>query len=392
MTSIIKATSAHKSAAPAGRKRIPLAVPDLRGREAQLLVKCVEENWVSSAGPEVVAFEAAVARLTGRKHAIAVVNGTAGLHLSLLAAGVCPGDHVAVPDWTFAASPNAIAHAGATPHFVDVGESDWAIDPILLAKALEDDPRIKAVIAVDPLGHAAPFEALAPICAARGVPLIEDSAAAIGATYQDRPCGSLGKVSVFSFNGNKTVTAGGGGMVMTDDEAMARFVRHVSTQARPTREYVHDHVGFNYRMTNINAAVGLAQIERLEEMVAAKRAIAARYDALLAQRNDIVAMPRPAHSNSSCWLYSVLLPGEAAAQSLVSAMEEQAIEARVFWRSLSAQQPWAGAPRTLSGVSSRLSGCVVSLPCSSSLSEADQDRVIEVLGNWPCAVAPCVEN
>ena len=362
--------------------RIPLAVPDLRGREAELLVKCVTENWVSSAGPEVTAFEAAIARIAQRKHAVAVVNGTAGLHLALVACGVKLGDHVAVPDWTFAASANAIAHAGAIPHFVDVSESDWAIDPMLLQTALEADPLIKAVIAVDPLGHSADFDALLPICRDRGVALVEDSAAAIGATYDGKPCGSLGDISVFSFNGNKTVTAGGGGMVLTDDDTKARFIRHVSTQARPGREYVHDHVGFNYRMTNINAAVGLAQVERLEEMVAAKQAIAARYDAALAGRNGITAMPRPAHSCSTCWLYSVRLPSEAAASNLVETMEKAGIEARIFWRSLAAQRPWAHTPRTLAGRSAALSGTVVSLPCSSSLTEAEQARVLAVLAAW----------
>lgn len=362
--------------------RIPLAVPDLRGREAELLVKCVTENWVSSAGPEVTAFEAAVAGLAVRKHAVAVVNGTAGLHLSLIACGVRPGDHVAVPDWTFAASANAIAHAGAIPHFVDVSEGDWAIDPPLLQTALEADPLIKAVIAVDPLGHAADFDALRPVCADRGVALIEDSAAAIGATYNGKPCGSLGDVSVFSFNGNKTVTAGGGGMVLTDDETKARFIRHVSTQARPGRDYVHDHVGFNYRMTNLNAAVGLAQLERLFDMVSAKREIAAIYDQSIAGRADILPMVRPAHSTSSCWLYNVRLADETSAQSLVAMLDTAGIEARVFWRSLSAQRPWATAPRTLAGHSASLSGTLVSLPCSSSLSPQQQTRVISALSSW----------
>jgi len=363
-------------------QRIPLAVPDLRGRERELLVKCIDENWISSAGPEVQAFEHAIKDLTGRRHAVAVVNGTAGLHLALLAAGIKTGNYVAVPDWTFAASANAIGHAGAIPHFIDVQSSDWAIDPALVADALTRNAAIKAVIAVDPLGHAADLEALTEICRSSGVALIEDAAGAIGGRYKGRPCGAFGDISVFSFNGNKTVTAGGGGMVLTDDDGIARFVRHVSTQARPTREYVHDIAGYNYRMTNLNAAVGLAQLERLEEMVASKRAIAERYDLALAGRNDVEPMPRPGHSDSSCWLYSVRLADEPSAQSLVDAMDENGIEARVFWRSLSAQAPWDDAPRTLSGVSAGLTGTVVSLPCSSSLTPADQTRVIAALDRW----------
>ena len=337
---------------------------------------------MSSAGPEVAAFEAAVAAVTGRAHAVAVINGTAALHLALLAAGVRPGDRVIVPDWTFAASVNAVAHAGAVPYLVDVSAGDWALDPELVAAVLARDIGIKAVIGVDPLGHAADMDALDEIAVRHGVALIEDAAGAMGGSYRGRPCGSLGNHSVFSFNGNKTVTAGGGGMVLTDDGVAARFVRHVSTQARPTREYTHDAIGFNYRMTNLNAAVGLAQIERLGEMVAAKRAIAARYDAAITGRGDIRPMPRPAHSQSSCWLYSIRLASEDDAQSLAGAMERAGIEARTFWRSLAAQAPWRDAPRRLRGVSAALSGTVVSLPSSSGLRFADQDRVIEALEGW----------
>jgi len=362
--------------------RVPLAVPDLRGREAELLAKCVTEGWVSSAGPEVTAFEEALARLTGRRHAIAVVNGTAGLHLALIACGVVRGDHVAIPDWTFAATANAVAHAGAEPHMVDVATADWAIDPELLASALETDSRINAVIAVDPAGHAADFDALRPICERAGVPLIEDAAGAIGATYKGSHCGSLGDISVFSFNGNKTVTAGGGGAVLTDDDDKAALIRHISTQARPGRDYIHDRVGYNYRMTNLNAAVGLAQLERLQAMVAAKRAIAERFDAALTGRTDIRPMPRPSHSEGSCWLYSAVLPNELEAKSLVAHLDTRGIESRIFWRALSGQPPWQHAPTTLEGRSAALSGTIVSLPSSSSLTADEQNRVLIALAQW----------
>jgi perosamine synthetase len=363
-------------------ERIPISVPDLRGREAELLLGCVRENWVSSAGPEVTAFESAVAHLTGRAHAVATVNGTAALHLALLAVGVCAGDRVIVPDWTFAASANAIAHAGATASFVDVTKSDWAIDPALVAETLASDPMIRAVIAVDPLGHTADLDALEAVCASHGVPLIEDAAGAIGARYRGRPSGSGGAAAIFSFNGNKTVTAGGGGMLVTDDAAMAQRVRHLSTQARPGSEYVHDMIGFNYRMTNINAALGLAQIERLDEMIAARRTIAARYDGAFVALETITPMPRPGYCDSVCWLYSVRLANEEAARALVASCDAAGIEARLFWRSLSAQAPWQDAPRRLRGISAALSGTVVSLPSSSSLNEQDQRRVIDTVTAW----------
>ncbi|MGQ0671779.1 MAG: aminotransferase class I/II-fold pyridoxal phosphate-dependent enzyme [Hyphomicrobium sp.] len=342
----------------------------------------MDRNWVSSAGPEVTLFEAMAAQVANRTSAVAVVNGTAALHLALLAAGVKPGDRVVVPDWAFAASVNAVCHAGAVPVFVDISAVDWAIDPELLEIALDADRGIKAVIAVDPLGHAADFDRLADVCQRRGVCLIEDAAGAIGGSFKSRPCGSFGELSIYSFNGNKTVTAGGGGMVLTNDARKAAFVRHLSTQARPTREYVHDHVGFNYRMTNVNAAIGLAQLERLSEMVAAKRAIAARYDAALAGRADVEHMLRPVNTQSSCWLYSVRLADEADARSLVQSMDAAGIEARIFWRSLSAQSPWSHLQKHVNGTAAALSGTIVSLPSSSNLLPDEQERVISSLNEW----------
>lgn len=370
------------------KPRIPLAVPDLRGRESELLLGCVRDNWVSSAGPDITEFETRIAAVAGRRHAVAVVNGTAALHLSLLAVGIKPGDRVIVPDWTFAASCNAVAHAGATPYFVDVRADDWSLDPSIVEAVLREDRGVRAVIAVDPLGHAADMDPLGEICRRHEVALVEDSAAAIGTRYHDRPCGGFGDVSIFSFNGNKTVTAGGGGMVMTNDDAITRYVRHVSTVARPGSDYLHDMVGYNYRMTNVNAAIGLAQLERLAEMIDAKRSIAARYDAALAERGDILAMPRPEHSYSTCWLYSVRVASEPLARSLVAAMDDAGIDARIFWRSLCVQPHWATAPRRLAGVSKALSGTVVSLPCSSSLTSTEQDRVLAVLADWNGSIVP----
>ena len=237
---------------------IPLSVPDLRGNEAAYLARCVADNWVSSAGPFVVEMEARLARLTGRAHGVAMVNGTAALHLALVAAGVGAGDRVIVPDWTFGASANAVFHAAAEPCFVDVTTESWTLDATLVAKALADPAaRIRAVIAVHALGHPADLDPLRELCDDARIPLIEDAAGALGARYKDQPAGGIGDFGVFSFNGNKTVTAGGG-MVVTDDGAAADRLRHLSTQAREAPAYRHDAVAFNYRMTNLNAAVGMA--------------------------------------------------------------------------------------------------------------------------------------
>lgn len=364
--------------------RIPLSVPDLRGNERAYLARCIADNWVSSAGPFVTECERQVAALAGRAHAIATVNGTTALQLALLAAGAARDDYVIVPDWTFAATANAIYHIGATAIFVDVTEESWTLDPAALESVLTNPPgRIAAVIAVHALGHPADIDALLPLCRSKEIPLIEDAAGAIGARYKTRPVGGLGDLAIYSFNGNKTVTAGGGGMVVTDDSDMALHLRRLSAQARIGTEYRYDAIGFNYRMTNLNAAVLLAQIERLEEMVASKRQIARRYDEAVINRNDLQTMPRSSWAESACWLYSVRCRSETEAHRLVLHMSEHDIEARIFWRSLSDQTPYARAPRRLTGISARLSGTVVSLPCSSSLTDEQQARVIAALDNWP---------
>jgi perosamine synthetase len=364
---------------------IPLQIPDLRGREREYLVQCVDDNWVSSAGPFVTELEDRVAALSGCSHGVAMVNGTAAIHLALVAAGIEPGDYVAVPDWTFAASANAIFHAGATPYFVDVDARTWTMDPDLLALALkQNETPIKAVLCVHTLGHPADMDALLAVCEAAGVPLIEDAAGAIGAKYKGRNVGGDGLAACFSFNGNKVVTAGGGGMIVTNDEALATQARKLSTQSREGADYIHSAVAWNYRMTNVNAAIGLAQLERLDEMIAAKRTIAARYDSALGQQNQVTLMPRCDWAEHNGWLYSVALPDETAANDLIAHLRSERIEARNFWRALSAQEPYAQAPTLLNGTAADLSGRVVSLPCSSQLREADQDRVIQAISAWTC--------
>jgi len=365
---------------------IPVTIPDLRGNEAKYLAECVRDNWVSSAGPFVTEMERRMAALSGRAHAVATVNGTTAIELALRGMGVGAGDLVAVPDWTFAATANAVIHAGAVPLFMDVTAATWTFDPALLLAARDQyGDRIRAAVPVHALGHPADMDAILAACGGQ-LPVIEDAAGAIGASYKGRPTGGLGHAAIFSFNGNKTVTAGGGGMVVTEDENLARTVRHLSTQARLGDEYRHDAAGFNYRMTNLNAAVGLAQLERLDEMVAAKRAVATRYDRALTGRDDLMTMPRANWAESGCWIYSVITASKADARSLVAALSAKRIEARIFWQSLSAQEPYRAYPRLLTGVSARLSGAVVSLPCSSHLTAADQDRVIAVLAAWRGAV------
>ncbi len=375
----------------AAMKSIPLSVPDLRGNEKEYLARCVTDNWISSAGPFVVEFETKIAGLTGRRHAVSTVNGTAALQLALSAAGVGPGDLVIVPDWTFAATANAVVHAGATPYFVDITAESYTLDPELVARALKTSPqgrRVTAVVPVHAAGHPPDMDGIMEVCGKPEIAVIDDAAGAIGAVYKGRPAGGLGDASIFSFNGNKLVTAGGGGMIMTDREDWARRAKHLSTQARIGDEYEHDEIGANLRMTNLNAAVGMAQLERLDEMLAARKRIAQRYDDAIVDRNNLSSMPHAPWATGNSWMYTLQTASEEDARKLLAHFSERKIGARSFWRSLSAQAPYSAMPTLLTGVAAAVSGRTVSLPCSSNLTEEEQNRVIDALDSWSGAGTP----
>lgn len=346
---------------------------------------------MSSAGPAVTMFEARVAAVSGQAHGVATSSGTAALHLALVAAGVTPGDYVIVPDWTFAATANAVVHAGARPMFVDIVAESWTLDADLVERTLDRDKRIAAVVAVHALGHSADMDRLVDVCRRFAVPLVEDAAGAIGARYRDRPVGGLGDAAVFSFNGNKLLTTGGGGMIVTDNAEWAERARSLSTQARDGARYRYREVGFNCRMPNINAALGLAQLDRLDAMLEVKRRIAEAYDRALQGRKDLRPMPRCAWGRSNNWLYSVLCVSRDEAGRLVEHLRRAAVEARVFWESLSDQPPYAAFPRSLTGVAADISGRVVSLPSSSTLSDGDQARVLSALQAWRGATVAAPE-
>ena len=362
-------------------QRVPLAVPDLGAAEAAAVARCITDNWVSSAGPDVTAFESRLAASAGCRYGVAVVNGTAALYLALRVAGVGPGDRVLVPDYTFAATANSVIQLGAVPVFLDVTEESWTLDPALLDEAIAAH-RPKAVLPVHVLGHPADMDPIGGACCAAGVAVIEDAAGAVGARYRGRPVGGLADAAIFSFNGNKTLTAGGGGMIVTDNEDWARRARSLSTQARAGHAYRYLEPGFNLRLPNLNAALGLAQLDRVDELVAAKRMIAARYDAALAGRDDLRPMPRCGWAESGCWLYSVRCASRLDAELLVAHLDAAGIDARPFWETLSDQPPYAHFPAIRTGIAASLSGIVVSLPCSTRLGAADQGRVIEVLVGW----------
>lgn len=294
--------------------RLPVMEPELSGNELNYIMECIKTNWVSSQGPFINRFEQDFGRHVGVPHALAVCNGTAALHLALAALGVGPGDEVIVPDLTFAASINAVLYVGATPVLVDVTRDTWTLDPEAVARALT--PRTKALLPVHLYGQPCEMDALMALAKRRGVLVIEDAAEALGAQYRGRSVGEFGEAAAFSFFGNKLITTGEGGMVTFQDRKVANRARMLRDHGMdPNRRYWHEEVGYNYRMTNLQAAVGVAQLERVGTFLSRKLELAARYSkALSAWEEFILPVARP-HARNVFWLYSCVLDSERAGLS-----------------------------------------------------------------------------
>lgn len=371
---------------------IPLAVPDLSGREGEYLQECIDSTFVSSVGPFVERFESMVAALSGAREAVATSSGTCALHAALMAVGVERDDLVILPTYTFIASANSIAHCGAMPWLMDIDAASWTLDPLLLEGALANETRRKdgglmhvasgkrvaAIMPVHTLGIPADMPRIRAIAADYDLPVVADGAAALGATCSGRALGGLADLTVYSFNGNKTVTAGGGGAVVGNDPALVRLVRHLTTTARVGRDYVHDRVGYNYRMTNLNAAVGCAQLERADALIAAKRRTHAIYDDAFRDIKGVECFPRPTGRESACWFSGILLVGDhlPKVSALCEQLGEQGIEGRPFWRPMHLQACFNSAPGGPFPISNRIHTRILTLPCSTHLSSSDQSHVI----------------
>ena len=379
---------------------IPLCIPNLAGRESEYLQECVTSTFVSSVGPFVTRFEKMLAESCGAIDAVATSSGTTALHAALVAVGVRHNDLVVCPSLTFIASANAISHAGATPWLLDVDPQSWTLDPNLLAKTLASETHrqgdllvhtasgrcVRALLPVFTLGIPCDMDAIVEIARHYRLPVILDAAAALGATYKGRPCGDVGAdLAMISFNGNKTVTCGGGGAVVGQDPTLLKRFRHLTTTARVGAEYDHDMVGFNYRMTNIQAAVGVAQMENLETFVAAKRSIARRYDAVFSNFSGVSHFPSPNWAVSAAWFSGLVLEGaDAVAQSaaLRGFLREQQIDARPFWKPMHQQPPYRDAPRTAMPVCDGLWERIITLPCSTHLCDEEHAYVCEKVVAW----------
>ena len=362
--------------------RIHLSPPEVGEDERALLLDALDSNWIAPLGPHVDAFEEEFAAYLGGGHAVALSSGTAGLHLALLLAGVGPGDRVLCSSMTFVASANPIVYVGAEPVFVDAEEASWNLDPELVAEELEAaagrGEHYKALVAVDLYGRCCDYDRLLPVLAEHDVVLIEDAAEALGATYRGRPAGSFGRTGVFSFNGNKIITTSGGGMLVSADAEVANRARYLATQARdPAPHYEHSTVGFNYRLSNVLAALGRAQLRHLDAKVARRRQIQDRYRKRLADLPGVEFAPEPDFGRSNAWLTCLTIDPEVAGtdrEAVRRYLRSLGIEARPLWKPMHLQPVFAGR-RTLGGqVSERLFAHGLCLPTGSSLSDAEQDE------------------
>ena len=353
---------------------IPVYIPSLGGNETKYVMDAVQSGWISSLGEYVERFEAAIRDVTGAKHAIAVSNGSVALHLALHCLDVGPGDEVIVPTFTYIASVNAIVLAGATPIFVDVSLEDWLIDPAAAEQAIT--PRTKAIMPVD-LYSAVSSPLIHALARDRGLAVVQDCAEVFGTKVGGRHAGIDADVATFSFFGNKTVTTGEGGAVVSNDDALAARLRKVKGQGQSLeRRYWHDEAGFNYRMTNICAAIGVAQIERLDEILARKRSIAALYRGQLA--NTGVSFQRVADdSELSEWLVSLLLPDSIDRDAVIKHMSEHGVDTRpVFY--CAHHMPMYATGQSLP-VAEDISRRGISLPSYPGLEDRQIEQVVEAL-------------
>lgn len=353
-------------------RAIPVYCPDLGGNEQAYVNECMETSWISSVGTFIDRFEGAFAAFTGAKHALSVSNGTVALHLALHCLDIGPGDEVIVPTFTYIASVNTIAQTGATPVFVDCRPEDWLMDPEDVARKVTR--RTKAIMAVHLFGALCDMGALRRIATQAGIALVEDSAEAFGSTLSLQHAGTFGDIGAFSFFGNKTITTGEGGMVVTRDGRLAERLRRVKGQGQSaTRRYWHDELGFNYRMTNICAAIGLAQIERADAIIARKREIADFYRAGFADLPVTVQHPAPGVVSSE-WLFSILLPPDVDRARVMAEMAAAGVDTRpVFYP---AHRMPMYERRDAYPVAQDIAERGISLPSFPGLTESELTRVV----------------
>lgn len=370
-------------------QRVYLSPPDVGELEERYLLAAIRSGWVAPLGPDVDAFEASLAAYSARDHCVALTTGTAALHLGLLTLGVKPGDLVLTSTMTFAATANAIVYTGAQPHFID-SDTSGNLDPDLLEVALDDLAQNgvlpTAIIPVDLLGKVVNHDRIDAIAADRGIPVLSDAAESLGAKRNGRPSAAYGQAAAVSFNGNKIMTTSGGGALLTDDAELATRVRYLATQARqPVAHYEHIDIGYNYRMSNLLAALGRAQLERLESMIARRRVLRETYRQLFAPAPGVTIFGGVDDDEDNAWLTAIVVdPAVAgwAAPDLGAALTAENIESRPLWKPMHLQPVFAGSPAHINGVSQRLFETGLSLPSGSALDGSSLERVLDCIGTF----------
>ena len=372
---------------------IPLSLPHLNGNEWQYVKDCLDTGWISSAGNYVSLFESAVARQAQSPYGAACINGTAGLHLSLICAGVEQGDHVIVPNLTFVASLNAISHAGASPIMIDINLGDWQMDSGLLKQFLDENTeskeegslyfkktgrKIKAIMPVHVLGNMGDMDQLQKLACKYHLDIIEDSTEALGSTYRGKQAGSFGKFGVFSFNGNKIISTGGGGVVVSQDKALIQKITHLSSQAKISADiYDHDEVGYNYRMVNILAAVGLAQMEQFPQHLEKKKAIDRYYREELAGIGDIRFQTVSEEVDPNCWLFTFRTK---YCRDLITFLNENEIQCRPFWKPMNQLVMYKGFHyQQTENISDKVYQDGISIPSSVGLTSSQLEKVTKYI-------------
>jgi dTDP-4-amino-4,6-dideoxygalactose transaminase len=371
--------------------RIYLSPPEVGDEERRMLLAAFDSNWIAPVGPDIDAFEVELAERVGVSHAVALSSGTAALHLALMQVGVGQGDDVLVPSFTFVATAAAVTYLGANPVLVDCSSSNWTIDPDLVAAELAERARTgrlpAALVTVDLYGQCADYDRLTELCDQYEIPLVADAAEALGATYRGRPAGSFGTAAIFSFNGNKIITTSGGGMLVANSAELVDRARFLATQARdPFPHYEHSVLGFNYRLSNLLAALGRAQLRGLDSRIDRRRAIAASYRRSLQDVPGIEFMPVADYGEPNWWLTCILVDPAlfgADREQIRLALESVDIETRPTWKPLHLQPVFEGTATVGGAACAAVFEHGLCLPTGSALSEDDQRRVVEAIRAVP---------
>ena len=368
-----------------GEKKNTLHEPTFKGKEWEYVKDCLDSGFVSSVGQYVEKFENKITEYTGARFAVAVVNGTAALHLGLIVAGVKFDDEVLVPSLTFVATANAVSYIGAKPHFVDINAKDLGIDAKKLTAYLKEISEIKngfcvnkktgrvirAIVPMHVFGHPCNLKELLPLCNKFKIKVVEDAAEALGSFYDKKHTGTFGNLGVISFNGNKTITTGGGGVILTDDIEVATHAKHLSTTAKSNHpfDYIHTEIGFNYRMPNLNAALGCAQLEQLPELLNSKRRLYRAYSKAFSEISEVSLFQEPPLCQSNYWLQTLLLNEEfiSCRKEIIENCIEDGISTRPVWKPLHKLSMYENSPASSLPITNNLSERIINIPSSAGL-------------------------